>query len=366
MAARTVILRAMIHREILRPYVDIAGRRVGPDAPCFIVAEIGLNHNGQLDMAHRLIDMAVEAGVDAVKVQHFHTEDFLVNRSLTYTYRSQNREVTESQFDMFKRCEFSFEELAELAAHCKEKGIVFHGTPTSRETLDELLRLDCPVIKNGSDFLGHLALIRDMATSRRPVVLSTGMATLTEVARAVETFIAAGGTELVVLHCVSVYPAAPQQVRLRNVVLLHNIFQCPTGLSDHSVGVELALGARALGAVWIEKHVTLDKSLAGPDHGFSADRDELTSLVRSIRKVEGALSSIGIGPSEDEIASRLQGRLSCIASRDLPKGKVVTRLDIAYSRPGDGFAPWELDCIVGRRLRRKVRHGHVFKMEDFV
>ena len=186
--------------------IDISGRSIGPGAPCFIAAEIGINHNGDIQLAHNMIDVAADAGADAVKFQNYRTEDFLSGRELTYTYISQGHEVTESQWDMFKRCELGAEALAELRRHCECRNLVFFSTPTSEAGIEQLVRLGAHLLKNGSDYLVHLPLIRKMAQSGLPTVLSTGMATVEEIDDAVQAFRNAGGRDLILLHCTSSYP----------------------------------------------------------------------------------------------------------------------------------------------------------------
>ena len=258
--------------------VRVGERLVGEGQPCFLAAEVGINHNGDMDLAHRSIDAAAEAGADAVKFQNYHTEDFVSDRSLTYEYVSQGKTVVESQYDMFKRCELAAAQLRELREHCDRRGVVFFSTPTSEKGIQELLELGVPLLKNGSDYLVNLSLIRAMARTALPTVISTGMATLDDVKDAVEAFRGAGGKDLVLLHCTSSYPTPPGDVHLRKISALSAAFDCAVGFSDHTNGTVAAIGSVALGACMIEKHFTLDKNLPGPDHRFSADPGELRML----------------------------------------------------------------------------------------
>jgi N-acetylneuraminate synthase/N,N'-diacetyllegionaminate synthase len=318
-----------------------------------------------MDLALRSIDAAVDAGADAVKFQNYHTEDFLPDRSLTHEYVSQGSEVVESQFDMFKRCELVPEKLRKLRSHCDNRNVVFFSTPTSEQGLRELTEMSVPILKNGSDFLGHLPLIRAMARTGLPTVISTGMATSDDVKDAVEAFRGAGGKDLILLHCTSSYPTAPEDVHLRKMTALRATFDCAVGLSDHSDGIVAALGAVALGACMIEKHFTLDKNLPGPDHCFSADPAEFQLLAQSVRILEKSLGSEEINPSISEVLGRHDYRLSCVAARELPAGHHLTDSDIAFRRPGFGLPPKALDSLVARQLARKVPSGHVFSAEDF-
>jgi N,N'-diacetyllegionaminate synthase len=347
------------------PSVKVGGRVLGATSPCFIAAEVGINHNGDLALAHRSIDAAKAAGADAVKFQNYRTEDFLSDRTLTYRYVSQGREVVEPQWDMFKRCELTVDGLRELREHCDRIGLAFFSTPTSEQGVADLVALGAPLLKNGSDFLSHHPLVRAMARSGLPTVLSTGMATLGEVDDSVRAFREAGGSELVLLVCTSAYPTPGEAVHLRRIPALRDVFGVPVGFSDHTEGIAAAVGAVALGACFIEKHFTLDKGLPGPDHRFSADEAELRSLVQAVRFVEAALGSPVLGPTAAEGEARSGYTLSCVAARALPAGHVVAEHDIALRRPGGGLPPRALPLIVGLRLCRPVTAGHVFGMTDF-
>ena len=345
--------------------IRVNGRGVGPGSPCLVAAEIGINHNGDMSLAHRMIDAAAEAGADAVKFQNYRTEDFLSDRSLTYEYVSQGKTIRESQFDMFKRCELAPDSLRSLREHCDQRGIIFFSTPTSDEGVADLVRVGAPLLKNGSDYLIHLPLIRTMAQSGLPTVLSTGMATLAEVDEAVRAFREAGGRDLVLLHCTSSYPTPPEDVHLRKIPALAAVFGCPVGLSDHTDGIVAAIGGVALGACFLEKHFTLDQTLPGPDHRFSADPSEFRTLVDAIRGLEQSLGTSVIGPTPSEAAGRTGFRLSCVASRNLRIGDPIADADIAFRRPGGGLPPAAVPWIIQRRLGRDVPRGKVLEPADF-
>jgi N-acetylneuraminate synthase/N,N'-diacetyllegionaminate synthase len=329
-----------------------------------VVAEIGLNHNGDLDLAYKTIDAAVEAGADSVKFQNYRTEDFIGDRSLTYAYESEGRTIVESQYDMFKRCELTRPALVALKAHCDERGIVFHSTPTSEEGVRDLLEIGAPILKNGSDYLTNVHLIRAMGKTGLTTVLSTGMATLADIDDAVRAFRETGNEQLILLHCTSSYPTTPEDVHLRKMATLGAAFQSLVGFSDHTAGTTAAIGAVALGACWIEKHFTLDKSLPGPDHRFSADLDEFRTLVNGVRTVEQCLGTAIVGPTESEAQGRRDFRLSCAAARDLPAGHRLTDRDVAFRRPGVGLPPKDVSWVVGRRTARRVKAGEVFTSEN--
>jgi N,N'-diacetyllegionaminate synthase len=344
--------------------IPVGTRGIGPDETCFIAVEVGLNHNGDPDLAHKMVDAAASAGADAVKFQNFRTEDFISDRSVTYTYVSAGESVTESQWDMFKRYELSADVWGELRDHCAERGVVFFSTPTSEEGVDELERLGSPLIKNGSDYLGHLPLIRRMARSGIPTVLSTGMATLDEVRAAVEAFREAGGEDLVLLHCTSSYPTPPQEANLRQIPALAAEFGVPVGFSDHTDGWLAAAASVAVGSCFLEKHFTLDRDLPGPDHRFSSDPAELRALVDAVRTAETMLGTGEVGYAPSEELGRRDYRLSCVAAADLKAGHVLIEADVEFRRPGTGVPPGEVETLLGRALARDVETGEALGLRD--
>jgi N,N'-diacetyllegionaminate synthase len=345
--------------------IRIGSKSIGDGAPCFVVAEIGINHNGDLDLARRSIDAARAAGADAVKLQNFRTEDFVSDRTLTYEYTSGGQLVREAQWDMFKRCELDRAALCALADHARAAGIVLFSTPTSEEGIADMQAAGMPLVKNGSDYLTNTPLIEAMARSGLPTVLSTGMATLGEIDDAVRAFSGAGGTELVLLVCTSRYPTPPSDVHLRRLPSLRAAFDLPVGFSDHTDGPVAALGSVVLGACFVEKHFTLDRELPGPDHRFSIEPAEQAELVSGIRTLEASLGQGRVGYTEGEAAARAGYRLSCVAAHGLEAGRELSAADIAFRRPGQGLAPKLMPWLAGRRLLRAVPRGHVFLPEDF-
>lgn len=344
--------------------IQIGQLKVGDGQPCFIAAEIGINHNGDMSLAKETIAAAAEAGACAVKFQNYRTEDFLSDPALTYEYLSQGKKIVESQMEMFRRCELNRDQLRELKQYCDQQGVVFFSTPTGEATLQDLREVGSILVKNGSDYLTHLPLIRAMAQSGLPTVLATGMSTLGEIDDAVRAFEEAGGQDLIILHCTSSYPTPDPDVHLRKIPALRAALDRPIGLSDHSHGIVAAVGAVVLGACMVEKHFTLSRDLPGPDHAFSMDPGELKDLVAGIRTVEAQLGSGKVGPTQKEFTGRENYRLSCTLVSDRPAGHALTEADIAMRRPGTGFPPREIHHLVGRRLRMALKGGTMISPEN--
>jgi N,N'-diacetyllegionaminate synthase len=310
-----------------------------------------------LELAKRTMEAAKESGANSVKFQNYRTEDFLSGRELTYTYGSLGCEVTESQWEMFKRCELTDGQLRSLKRHADEIGIHFHSTPSGTESLADLLGLPVDVLKNSSDFLGNIPFIEEMAHTGLPLVISTGMSTLAEIDCAVQAFRANGNEKLIILHCTSCYPTPPEDTHLRKIPALAAAFGALVGFSDHTQGITASTAAVVLGACWIERHFTLDRSLPGPDHWFSSDPRELKQLVKAVRTVEGQLGKSALGHTPGERNARENYRISCVAARDLECGHIVTAADIRFARPGTGLTPALSFLLHGRPLRGPLKKG---------
>jgi N,N'-diacetyllegionaminate synthase len=344
--------------------IKVGNKFIGNGAPCFVAAEIGINHNGDMDLAIKTIDAAVEAGADAVKFQNYYTEDFILCKDLTYTYNSQEKVTTETQFEMFKRYELSFEQLKQLKEYCDKKGVIFFSTPTSKGGIDDLVRLKTPLLKNGSDLLVNLDIIQDMARTNIPTIISTGMATLAEIDYAVRAFENAGGKELVILHCISSYPTPADQVNLKKILSLQKAFGYPVGFSDHTFGLEAAIGSVVFGSCFIEKHFTLDKTLPGPDHHFSSDIIELKELIKGIRTIEKNIGSSRIAPTVSEMTGRYGFRLSCAVARDMEEGEVISKSDIIFLRPASGLEPKFAEILINKTVTKIMKKGDFIHLEN--
>ncbi|EWY42513.1 hypothetical protein N825_01035 [Skermanella stibiiresistens SB22] len=337
--------------------VELAGRRIGSGMPCFVIAEAGVNHNGDLDMALRLIDAAVEAGADAVKFQTFDADRLATVDAPKAAYQKVTTGTVESQHEMLRRLQLDAEAHVRLQRHCAERGILFLSSPFDERAADLLDGLDVAGFKIPSGELTNLPFLAHVAAKRRPIILSTGMADMAEVAVAVSHIAAAGCTDVILLHCLSNYPADPVEANLRAMAAMTAAFYLPVGYSDHTEGVAVALAAVALGAVMIEKHFTLDRTLPGPDHPASLEPAELADLITGIRTVERALGD-GVKKSRpSEAGTRATMRKSLVATRDLSAGTLLTAADITAKRPGTGLSPAVLPYLLGRRTAVAVAAG---------
>jgi N-acetylneuraminate synthase/N,N'-diacetyllegionaminate synthase len=320
----------------------------------FVIAEAGVNHDGDVKTACALADAALDAGADAVKFQTFRTEALVSRDAPKAAYQERATGGDEGQYEMLRRLELGRADHLTLVDHCARRGIVFFSTPFDDASLDDLVALDVPLLKVPSGEVTNLPFLRRMAAAGRPIVLSTGMSTLDEVARAVDAIRGGGDPPLAILHCVSNYPAAPADTNLRAMDAIRAAFGVPIGLSDHTLGITVAVAAVARGATIIEKHLTLDKRRAGPDHAASLDPGEFRALVEAIRTVESALGDGHKRPAPSELDTRNVARKSLVAARSLAAGQTLTADAIAIKRPGTGISPADLDQAVGRRLRRAV------------
>ena len=347
--------------------IRIGNRTIGPGRPPFIVAEAGINHNGDVNLAKTMILAAKEAGADAVKFGMFKAEEFVGDPNLTYTYVSQGREVTESMLGMFKRCEFSAEEWRTVRDACLENGITFFSTAQNRSDLDLLVELGVELVKVGSDDLTNLPMLRSFAKTKLPIVISTGMANLADVHLALEALGALEGYPVVLLHCTSEYPTPPEDVNLSRMQTLSAAFpMVPVGFSDHTTGLLAASLATVLGACYMEKHFTTDHGLPGPDHLFSADPRQLGEWVTSIRSSFNMLGSSVVRPTEKEKEMMRLARRSVVALKTIQLGETLTHENVGLRRPGNGLAPSMLDMVVGKKAARSLSAGDLLRHGDFV
>ncbi len=331
--------------------------------PCFIIAEAGINHNGSLDLAKKLVDAAVEAGVDAVKFQTFKSEYLVAEDVEMADYQEKNTGRKESQLEMLKRLELSKEDFKELKEYCDEKGTVFLSTPHTEDAVDFLEPL-VPAYKVGSGDLTNLSFLEKIAQKKKPIILSTGMADLKEVEQAVRTIKKAGNENVILLHCVTNYPCPIEEVNLKAILTLKNKFNLPVGYSDHTLGITVSIMAAAMGAQVLEKHFTLDNNLAGPDHKASLNPEELKAMVKAVRNVEKSFGDGVKKPTPSEEIIKKEVRKSIIANTDIPEGTEITRDMLIIKRPGTGILPKNLDKIVGKKTKKDIRKDALISFKD--
>jgi N,N'-diacetyllegionaminate synthase len=343
--------------------IDIAGRKIGPGHPCFIIAEAGVNHNGSLETALHMVDVAATAGADAVKFQTFRAERLVTADAPKANYQTRVSGAEESQYEMLRRLELPPFAYRELMRRCQEKNILFLSSPFDEQSADFLDGLNVPAFKVASGEITNLPFLTHLARKGKPLVVSTGMSYLSEVEQAVLTIGAAGDAKIILLHCVSNYPANPTDANLRAMATLFTAFGVPVGYSDHVLGLEVALAAVALGACVIEKHFTLDRSLRGPDHQASLTPEELARLIEGVRIVEAALGNGRKEPVPSEINIMAVARKSLVASQDILAGTVLTEDLITTRRPGTGLPPALRPYLVGRTARVHIPSGSLLALE---
>ncbi|MBW7926292.1 MAG: N-acetylneuraminate synthase [Burkholderiaceae bacterium] len=331
----------------------------------FVIAEAGVNHNGELDLALRLCDAARAAGADAVKFQTFRAEDLVLPGAPTAQYQARQT-GQQDQFAMLQRLELSPPQHEAIKRHCDAIGIEFFSTPFSVEAVDMLVRLGVRRIKLSSGELTHRALLERTAAARLPLLVSTGMATMDEIREALQWIAGArGGLDgVTVLHCTSAYPAPDEALNLKAMVSMAADLGMAVGYSDHSLGIEAALAAVALGASVIEKHLTLDATLPGPDHGASLEPAQFKAMVDGIRRVSAMLGDGVKAPTLEERDTARVARRSIVAAVDIPAGAVITAAMLACRRPATGIAPRELASVLGRQAAQRVPAGTVLQWDQ--
>lgn len=357
---------AMNFSEDFRGEFRIRDRVLSQDGPPYVIAEIGVNHNGDMSLAKQSIEAAARSGADAVKFQSFRAEEFMADRDRTYTYRSQGNIVEEPMYSMFKRLELSYEDHQELLEHSRSQGVEFLSSAADREAVDLLIGLEVPVIKIASEDLINRPLLEYVARKGVPVILSTGMADHREIDEALSVFEDAQAPQPLLLHCVSLYPTPDEEANLYRIKALQERYGRSVGFSDHTIGPEAALAATALGAVLIEKHFTIDQNLPGPDHTTSIDPVGLEQMLLGIRKVALQRGSGQIDPAARESHARIDFRRSIVATCSIPSGEEIHEEMLALKRPGTGIHPRHLSELVGRRVNRLIAEDEQIAWEDLI
>jgi N,N'-diacetyllegionaminate synthase len=332
----------------------------------FIIAEAGVNHNGDINLAKKLIERAYEAGADCVKFQTWITEDIVDKSAIKADYQIQNDGNNTTQFEMLKKLELSFKDFVELKEYSKSIGIMFLSTPDDYKSLDFLAdTLELPILKIGSGEVTNIPFLRRFAKKKKPIILSTGMSTIGEVEKAYYTLLESGAPFITLLHCTSNYPAPLESVNLKAMSTLATVFNTKVGYSDHTEGIEVSLAAVALGAVVIEKHFTLDKNLPGPDHKASLNPEELKELVLKIRNVEKAITGNGLKqPHISEIETKKIVQKGIFINKNIAKGEIITDDFLIMKRPVGQLSALEYDFIIGRKVNKNIAEGESLKLTD--
>lgn len=342
---------------------EIGGRPVGGAAPAYVIAEVGANHNRDLDLARELITVAVTAGADAVKFQTYDGARIYSRKTPKFAYLEGISD--KSPADLLEEISLPREWQPILAEEARGRGIDFFSSPFDHGAVDELHALGVPVFKIASFEIVDLPLIRKAASTGRPLLISTGMARLGEIEEALEAAGEAGAPAVGLMQCTSVYPAPPERANLAAMATMRQAFGVPVGLSDHTTGTAVPIAAAALGAAFIEKHVTLDRTMKGPDHPFAVEPGELKAMVEGIREAQAAIGDgHKDGPSPEESGEMYRlGRRSLITTRALPAGTTLTADMLTVKRPGYGVAPKHLDLVLGRTLRQDVEDDDILTWE---
>jgi len=323
----------------------------------FIIAEAGVNHNGSLELAKKLIDAAAAAGADAVKFQSFKAEKVVSRYAKKAEYQKQTTDASESQLDMIRKLELNEHAHKELFDYCRSKNIIFLSSPFDHDSIDLLNKLGLKIFKIPSGEITNLPYLRKIGCLKKQVILSTGMADLGEIEDALDVLVSSGTPldEITVLHCNTEYPTPMQDVNLKAMQTIARAFGVQVGYSDHTLGIEVPIAAVAMGATVIEKHFTLDKSMEGPDHRASLEPEELEAMVKAIRNIEKALGNGIKKPSPSELGNKPIARKSIVAAKEIKKGEVFTGENLTVKRPGNGISPMRWDEVIGRKAGRDYK-----------
>lgn len=333
----------------------------------YIIAEIGANHNGDMDLAKKMIDSAVECGCDAVKFQSWTPKSLIAKEEYdrNQSYDDSPKKHFGSLKEMVEKYYLRDDQHEELKNYCQEKGVDFCSSPFSIEEIDMLVKLNVPFLKIASMDINNIPFLKYAAKTMKPIVVSTGMSTLAEIETAVQTIRNEGNQNIVLLHCISIYPPKDKDIHLRNISMLQQAFNLPIGFSDHSFGASIPLASVALGACVIEKHFTLDKDLPGWDHEISANPVEMKTICEDSKKIAAALGNVYRTVSDEEEQKKSKFRRSIVSSKKLTKGDVIKETDLAYKRPGTGIPPNEYSYLIGRKLNTDLEEDSLFNWNNF-
>ena len=345
--------------------LTIGKRKIGEGFPCFVIAEAGSNHDRKLDQAFKLIDAAAAAGADAVKFQTYSAETIYSKKTPKPEYLKKKNlsGKNESLWEIIKRIEMPREWHPKLKEYCAQRGIIFMSTPFDLKAVDELEKVNMPVYKIASFEITHFPLLEKCAKTGKPIILSTGMADLSDIETALDVIYKAGNKQVALLHCAINYPPKYQDIHLRAMDTMRQAFALPVGFSDHTLGIIVDIAAVARGACIIEKHFTLDRKLSGPDHPFALEPNELKAMVEAIRQTEQSLGSpIKKRTAAEEELYKL-ARRSLVAAGDIPKGVKITRKMLEVKRPGYGIPTKMMDIVIGRRAKIHIEEDDILTWE---
>lgn len=328
----------------------------------FIIAEAGVNHNGSIELAKRLIDVAVEAGVDAVKFQTFKASELVLKNAQKASYQKEHTSECESQYKMLKKLELSEEDHLELIEYCNQKGIMFLSTAFDLKSINLLNQLDMKFFKVPSGEITNIPYLKAIGKLGKKVILSTGMSNLEEIEQAVNVLKESGSDRISVLHCNTEYPTPMEDVNLKAMLTIRDKFQTPVGYSDHTLGIEVPIAAVAMGATIIEKHFTLDHQMEGPDHKASLEPQELKQMVKAIRNIEKAMGDGIKKVSKSEIKNTDVVRKSIVASMFIKKGDVFSEQNLTTKRPGIGLSPLKWNEVIGTKATRDYEKDELIKL----
>jgi len=336
----------------------------------YIIAEIGSNHNGDMNLAKELIDSAKSCGADAVKFQSFTNKSLIAkeeyDRNQSYDDGDGGKKHFGSLKEMVEKYYLREEQHFELSEYCKKMEIDFCSTPFSNDEVDLLQKLNVSFYKVASMDINNYGLLKYIAKKKKPIILSTGMATLAEISNAVKIIENEGNNQIVILHCIAIYPPKVEDINLNNIPMLQKAFEYPVGFSDHTIGTAIPLASVTLGSCLIEKHFTLDKDMAGWDHAISANPKELEEIVKESKNVQKSLGSFNRLVTEAEEGKKLKFRRSILATKKLNKGEYIKLEDLDVKRPGTGISPDEMKYVVGREILRDIGEDELIKWEDLI
>ena len=353
-------------QPMIKP-VKINNFMIGPGSPCFIIAEAGVNHNGDMKLAYKLIDAAAKAGADAVKFQSFVTEDLVTAEAQKARYQVETTGQNGGQFAMLKSLELSKDQQKELKSHCDETGILYLCTPYEAKSADLLEEIGVAAYKIASTDTTNIPFLRYIARKDIPVILSTGMSFLGEVEESINDLKLHGlAGKIIILQCTSEYPAPVKDINLRAMKTMGLAFGCPVGFSDHTPGIGASPWAVAAGACVVEKHFTLDRNMTGPDHRASIEPKELRELVKTVRNVEAAMGDGIKQPMPSEIENKPRMQKSLVATRTIFAGDVIQLMDLTCKRPGCGLPPKWIDRVVGKKAAKQIQKEETLELNSII